>query len=430
MATDRLPNRWGIAVAAVIMQICLGAVYGWSVFVKPLINTEHWTLTQVSLNFTLSDCLSRCWNCDRRIMARPRRATPGCDRRRHPLRPWLCRSCTGCQQAFAGRLVFRLRGPVRVGMGMGYICPVATLVKWFPDRRGLMTGVAVCGYGAGALVMSPHRRARNRGQRSSRNFPDAGNRVLGPGRDHRSVLPEPATGMASRGLGAAFRGLQEQLRPTTLRLRKPWGPGSSGCCWVMLFLNVSAGIMIISQASPMAQQLVGLTPVAAAGIVGVISIFNGLGRVFWAAVSDFLGRARVYFLLFLIQVVCVLLTATPAHCRALHHGGGHRRPLLWRRLRHHAVVHSRFLWAEVHGRNLWMDTAGLGCRRYSFADFDCSCPANDGTVHHRDSRHRDRDALLSGFATHSEASKTRAREAGDDPGEAGRIALLPVLVEK
>jgi OFA family oxalate/formate antiporter-like MFS transporter len=72
--------------------------------------------------------------------------------------------------------------------------------------------------------------------------------------------------------------------------------------WFMLFLNVSAGIMIISQASPMAQQLVGLTPVTAAGIVGVISIFNGLGRVFWAAVSDFLGRARVYFLLYLIQV--------------------------------------------------------------------------------------------------------------------------------
>jgi OFA family oxalate/formate antiporter-like MFS transporter len=72
--------------------------------------------------------------------------------------------------------------------------------------------------------------------------------------------------------------------------------------WVMLFLNVSAGIMVISQASPMAQQLVGLTPVAAAGIVGVISIFNGLGRVFWAAVSDYIGRARVYFLLYLIQV--------------------------------------------------------------------------------------------------------------------------------
>jgi len=73
--------------------------------------------------------------------------------------------------------------------------------------------------------------------------------------------------------------------------------------WVMLFLNVSAGIMIISQASPMAQQMVGMTAIAAASMVGLISIFNGLGRVFWAWVSDHIGRARVYFLLYLIQVV-------------------------------------------------------------------------------------------------------------------------------
>jgi OFA family oxalate/formate antiporter-like MFS transporter len=85
-------------------------------------------------------------------------------------------------------------------------------------------------------------------------------------------------------------------------VKEAMSTGQFWLLWVMLFLNVSAGIMIISQASPMAQQLVGLTPVAAAGIVGVISIFNGLGRIFWAAVSDFLGRARVYFLLYLIQV--------------------------------------------------------------------------------------------------------------------------------
>ena len=72
--------------------------------------------------------------------------------------------------------------------------------------------------------------------------------------------------------------------------------------FLLLFLNVSAGIMIISQASPMAQQLVGMTVLQAAGMVGVISICNGLGRVFWAWVSDFLGRARVYLLLYIIQM--------------------------------------------------------------------------------------------------------------------------------
>jgi OFA family oxalate/formate antiporter-like MFS transporter len=82
--------------------------------------------------------------------------------------------------------------------------------------------------------------------------------------------------------------------------------------WLMLFLNVSAGIMIISQASPMAQQLVGLTAVQAAGIVGVISIFNAVGRVFWAWMSDMIGRARVYFLLFAIQVV-IFFSLTHLH---------------------------------------------------------------------------------------------------------------------
>jgi len=77
--------------------------------------------------------------------------------------------------------------------------------------------------------------------------------------------------------------------------------------WVMLFLSVSAGIMIISQASPMAQEIVGLSAVAASGIVGVISIFNALGRVFWAWVSDYVGRARVYFLLYAIYAVAFFL---------------------------------------------------------------------------------------------------------------------------
>ena len=80
--------------------------------------------------------------------------------------------------------------------------------------------------------------------------------------------------------------------------------------WLMLFLNVSAGIMIISQASPMAQQMAGMTPLAAAGMVGLISIFNGAGRVFWAWLSDHIGRSRVYVLLYAVQAV--ILFALPS----------------------------------------------------------------------------------------------------------------------
>jgi OFA family oxalate/formate antiporter-like MFS transporter len=184
---------------------------------------------------------------------------------------------------------------------MGYICPVATLVKWFPDKRGLMTGVAVCGYGAGALVMSPIAARSVVSNGVPATFLGLGVVYMifvvltaqfyrNPPQGWRPAGWEPRTAVSKDASTYDFTVKEAMSTPQFWLL------------WVMLFLNVSAGIMIISQASPLAQQMVGLTPVRAAGIVGVISIFNGLGRVFWAAISDYLGRARVYFLLYLIQV--------------------------------------------------------------------------------------------------------------------------------
>ena len=152
MTTDRLANRWVIAVAAVIMQVCLGAVYGWSVFVKPLV-AAHWALTEVSLT-SPCDCLSGSGNGDWRTVAGSRRPAQGGHRCRNPLRT-LVLLARWRRRTIRCRNLRGLWGIGGLGMGMGYICPVATLTKWFPERRGLMTGVAVFGYGAGALVMSP-----------------------------------------------------------------------------------------------------------------------------------------------------------------------------------------------------------------------------------------------------------------------------------
>ncbi len=302
MATDRLPNRWGIAVAAVIMQLCLGAVYGWSVFVKPLISREHWTLTQVSLNFTLAivflgvgTVIGGLWQ-DRvgpRLVASVAGVLYGAG--------YMVASLASARHSLVG-LYLGYGVLSGIGMGMGYICPVATLVKWFPDRRGLMTGVAVCGYGAGALVMSPIAARSILAVGVPPTFLYLGIAYLilvvitaqfyrNPPQGWRPAGWEPRSAVSRAATTYDFS-VKEAMQTWQFWL-----------LWIMLFLNVSAGIMIISQASPMAQQLVGLSAVSAAGIVGVISIFNGLGRVFWAAVSDFLGRARVYFLLYLIQIV-------------------------------------------------------------------------------------------------------------------------------
>lgn len=302
MASERLPNRWGIAVAAVIMQICLGAVYGWSVFKIPLMRTQHWTETQVQLNFTLAifflgvgTIIGGLWQ-DRkgpRIVATVAGVIYGVG--------YLLAALFARDHSLNG-LYFAYGVLTGIGMGMGYICPVATLVKWFPERRGLMTGVAVCGYGAGALVMSPIAARLIKSHGVPYTFAGLGIVYLILVVLAAQFYANPPAGWKPEG----WEPRSAVARAATTHnysVREAMGTWQFWLLWAMLFLNVSAGIMVISQASPMAQQMVGMTAIAAASMVGLISIFNGLGRVFWAWVSDHLGRARVYFLLYLIQAV-------------------------------------------------------------------------------------------------------------------------------
>jgi MFS transporter, OFA family, oxalate/formate antiporter len=302
MTLERLPNRWGIAVAAVIMQICLGAVYGWSVFKIPLMRTEHWSETQVQLNFTLAilflgvgTIIGGLWQ-DRkgpRVVASVAGLVYGIG--------YLLAAVFTTNHSLNG-LYLAYGVLTGLGMGMGYICPVATLVKWFPERRGLMTGVAVCGYGAGALVMSPIAARLIIAHSVAYTFAALGIVYLIVVVAAAQFYANPPAGW--RPAGWEPRSAVARAATTyDYSVKEAMGTWQFWLLWAMLFLNVSAGIMIISQASPMAQQMVGMTALAAASMVGLISIFNGLGRVFWAWVSDHIGRARVYFLLYLIQVV-------------------------------------------------------------------------------------------------------------------------------
>ncbi|HZT75824.1 MAG TPA: OFA family MFS transporter [Vicinamibacterales bacterium] len=295
-------NRWLIAVAAVVMQICLGAAYGWSVFVAPLIAMTGWTLTQVSLNFTLAiaflgvgTIVGGVWQ-DRsgpRPVATVAGVIYGVS--------YLLAGYFAAAHSLAG-LYFSYGFLGGIGMGMGYITPVATITKWFPDRRGLMTGVAVAGYGAGALIMSPFAARSIVARGVPPTFAILGVVYLILVVIAAQFYCNPPAGWRPAGwtpTGSVAKAATTYDFTTgeAMRTVQFW------MLWLMLFLNVSAGIMIISQASPMAQQLVHMSPVAAAGMVGLISIFNGGGRVFWAWVSDYIGRSRVYLLLYLIQAV-------------------------------------------------------------------------------------------------------------------------------
>ena len=304
MASDGLRNRWGIAVAAVIMQICLGAVYGWSVFKIPLMKSTHWSETSVQLNFTLAilflgvgTVIGGLWQ-DRvgpRKVATVAGILYGIG--------YLVASYGSSQQSL-GLLYVGYGVLSGIGMGMGYITPVATLVKWFPDKRGLMTGVAVCGYGAGALVMSPIAARMIEARGIPTTFLDFGLVYLVLVVIAAQFYANPPQGWKPEGW-TPRSAVAKAASTYEFTVREAMGTWQFYLLWFMLFLNVSAGIMIISQASPMAQakEFVGMTKLQAASMVGLISIFNALGRVFWAWVSDMIGRARVYFLLYAIQAV-------------------------------------------------------------------------------------------------------------------------------
>ncbi|HET7185019.1 MAG TPA: OFA family MFS transporter [Terriglobales bacterium] len=311
MAVEKLRNRWGIAVAAVVMQICLGAAYGWSVFVKPLIAQEHWQLTQVSLTFTLAilflgvgTVIGGLWQ-DR---VGPRRVATvagviyGIG--------YLIAGFAAKGHSLAG--LYLGYGVISgIGMGMGYITPVATLVKWFPDRRGLMTGVAVAGYGAGALIFSPIAARLIQTSGVPATFWIFGIVYLILVTAAGQFYANPPQGYVPAGWSPTSA-VQKTATKIDFTVTQAMGTWQFWLLWAMLFLNVSAGIMIISQASPMAQQLVGMSPLAAAGMVGLISIFNGAGRVFWAWVSDLIGRAPVYFMLYAIQAI-IFFALTSVH---------------------------------------------------------------------------------------------------------------------
>jgi OFA family oxalate/formate antiporter-like MFS transporter len=301
MTAERLPNRWVTAVAAFCMQICLGAAYGWSVFKNPLMNTEHWSETSVQLNFTITlvclgfgTIIGGLWQ-DRvgpRKVASTAAVLYGLG--------YIVAGFATAHHSLMG-IYFGYGLLAGVAMGMGYICPVATLVKWFPDRRGLMTGIAVCGYGFGALIMSPFAAWEIIHYGVPATF-----RIMGI--VYLIVVFAAAQLFANPPEGWRPAGWQPRTEISKAASTRDFTLSEAMRTWqfylllLLLFLNMSSGIMIISQASPMAEEMVGMSVLKAAGIVGLISIFNGIGRIFWAWISDYLGRARVYFLLYLIQV--------------------------------------------------------------------------------------------------------------------------------
>jgi OFA family oxalate/formate antiporter-like MFS transporter len=189
-----------------------------------------------------------------------------------------------------------------IGLGFGYIVPVAVLVKWFPDRRGLITGIAVGGFGAGALITAPvaTRLIQSVGVLTTFAYLGiaylivtvvAGLFMLNPPEGWRPEGWTPTPSQTAQRAGRDYT-LGEALRTWQ------WY-----ALWLLLFLNTFAGISVISQEAPIFEELVGVSAVVAASMVGLASIGNAFGRVFWAWVSDLITRRATFLVMFLLQVL-------------------------------------------------------------------------------------------------------------------------------
>jgi OFA family oxalate/formate antiporter-like MFS transporter len=295
-----MTNRWSIAIAGVLLQVALGAVYAWSVFRAPLMKQSGWSISEVTLTFTISIFVlgfaaffGGLWL--NRVGPRVVALTGGF---LYGLGVFL--ASFSDHKLWWLYLSYGVIGGI--GLGFSYIVPVAVLVKWFPDRRGLITGIAVGGFGAGALVTAPVATRLIQSVGVLHTFAYLGIAFLVVTVSAGYFMQNPPEGWRPRGWApTTSQASQQSSRDYTLgEALRTW---QWWALWLLLFLNTSAGISVISQEAPLFQELSRVTAVAAAGMVGVASIGNALGRVFWAWASDSITRRATFVVMFIAQTI-------------------------------------------------------------------------------------------------------------------------------
>jgi OFA family oxalate/formate antiporter-like MFS transporter len=295
-------NRLGIALAGTLLQLGLGTVYAWSFFQKPLMAAGGWSNSAVAWAFCLAICflgLSAAWGGTKLARFGPRKlALAGASL--YPL-GWLLGSLAIAWHSLPLLYIgFGIIGGI--GLGLGYVTPVATAAKWFGDKKGLITGMVVMGFGLGALLMS---------------------KVVAP------TIMKMTDGNLVQVFGIIAAVVALITLPAAAWLRNPPEAASQTSdplpvaiapiitsrsfliIWLVFFCNITAGIMFIGFQSPLLQELLSrqnptMAPQslaeAGATLIGLSALCNGLGRIFWGWVCDHIGRVRAFQLILGTQI--------------------------------------------------------------------------------------------------------------------------------
>ncbi len=322
-------SRWRVPPAALAIHLCIGQAYAFSVFNLPLsrliagaesapadwkLSTIGWVFSTAIVFLGLSAAAFGRW---------VERVGP-----RKAMFASAVSFASGFLVAALGvalhqfALVLLGYGVLGgIGLGLGYISPVSTLIKWFPDRPGMATGMAIMGFGGGAMIASPLATIL------MARFKTISPQGVAPTFVAMGVIyfiymmfgvftvRVPPPGWAPAGAAALRRTQVTPSGPQVLASEAITTP-QFWLLWVMLCVNVTAGIGVLGQASPMVQEMFPgvITASAAAGFVGLLSLANMGGRFFWSSLSDYIGRRATYTIFFLLGAA--LYASVPATGRA------------------------------------------------------------------------------------------------------------------
>lgn len=298
-------NRWLIALSAVGIHISIGSVYAWSNFTAPLKNMFGWSDSEVALTFSIAILflgLSAAFLGHFVEKYGPRKAGLLA-----AIFFGIGITGSGLAVDFGSKyMLYVCYGALGgIGLGVGYIAPVSTLVKWFPDRRGLATGLAIMGFGFAAAISSPIMNLLIENVGVANTFYILGVSYFAIMTLSSLYLEKPADGWLPEGFQAKIESgkakpameLSQLTANEAVKTKRFW------YLWLMLFINITCGIAILAVAKPLAMESIGIDMAAAAALVGAIGIFNGLGRIGWASLSDYIGRPNTYTAFFVLQIV-------------------------------------------------------------------------------------------------------------------------------
>ena len=349
-------NRWLVPPAALAIHLCIGMAYGFSVFWLPMsklipgaaVCSQGFVaeLTASGCNWSVAD-VTHIFETFIAMLGISAAIWGGWLEHAGPRKSGVIAAvCWGGGLILGGYgvmihqlwLVYLGCGFIGgIGQGLGYITPVSTLIKWFPDRRGMATGFAIMGFGGGAMIGSPLA-VWLMAHFAQGGVPGVSMTLIVMGVIYFVAMSlgalgfrVPPAGWHPAGWTPAALAEGGMITNRHVHLTVAWRTPQFWYIWGVLCVNVTAGIAVIAMASPMLQEVFGAKLLgldahtvlsdtqkaalvaAAAGLVGLISLFNSVGRIFWASASDYLGRKNTYFVFFVLGMILYALLPTWGH---------------------------------------------------------------------------------------------------------------------